>query len=292
MLKQILLLIGVMFLITGCNMELKKSANNKLFDTKGFDGGKRRPVYNNKYIDRAKRNVIENNYDDEDTDSDEPDEYVDPYTQNRIMYSNMIKTDQNKKSRKNRANQPHYDTSYPDIGHAKDIALSQSHNSQSNADLKNELAEIKTMLSAAKKDLVKYKCPLQEAPASTQAPKKPLHPKAKPKKEIVHDEVAQEAHYDEPAASVHEEVANPAVHQAHVPSAAAPVQTAPMPANVTPQNVPAQAPAPVVAPANTNNHPHYDEIVDELPNAAPHAPSVPVPAPPASHTMINLAPGK
>ena len=66
MIKKLLLLLSAAIFVTGCsNIELKKSANNKLFDRKGFDGSKRKPLYNGKYIDRAKRNVVENNYEED-----------------------------------------------------------------------------------------------------------------------------------------------------------------------------------------------------------------------------------
>ncbi|MEY3197019.1 MAG: hypothetical protein RLZZ59_387, partial [Pseudomonadota bacterium] len=53
MLKNLPLWIVAILLLTGCNSSLQRSANNKIFDTRGFDGGKRRPLYNKKYIDRA-----------------------------------------------------------------------------------------------------------------------------------------------------------------------------------------------------------------------------------------------
>ena len=41
--------------VTGPEGYLKRSANNKLFDRKGFKGSKRAPLYNKKYIAQAKK---------------------------------------------------------------------------------------------------------------------------------------------------------------------------------------------------------------------------------------------
>jgi hypothetical protein len=173
--KNILLLVGVFFVVTGCsNIEFKRSANSKLFDTRGFDGGKRRPLYNKKYIDRAKQNIIMNDYDDEEFESDgsyEQDETMDPYAMNLKMYNRMVKRD---KARK-RNIQDDYDDGvrknlrrgYSDVGHAKDLAKAQG--SDAEGDLHQELAEIKSMLSSAKKDLAKYRCPMQDNATDDQA---------------------------------------------------------------------------------------------------------------------------
>lgn len=173
--RFLFIIMSLVLSLTSCGtLELKKSANNKLFDRKGFDGGKRRPVYNPKYIDRAKRNVIENNYEEEEEyEGDEQDEFVDPYTKNRMMYHKMIKQERNKPKGKHRESRLNYYDDYPDIGHARDIAIHEKANLQSDEDLKKELSEIKSMLSAAKKDLAKYRCPMQEnndkAPAAKAA---------------------------------------------------------------------------------------------------------------------------
>ena len=64
-----IILVIIALLISGCSeWSLKRSASNKLIDTKGFEGSKRRPLYNKKYINRAKRNMADNNYDEDEDD--------------------------------------------------------------------------------------------------------------------------------------------------------------------------------------------------------------------------------
>ena len=71
---------------------LKRSANGRLLDVNGFDGGKRRPVYNKKYIAKAKKNVVEKEFDNDDLD-DEFDEIYNPSVYHRQMYEKMVKRD-------------------------------------------------------------------------------------------------------------------------------------------------------------------------------------------------------
>ena len=294
MLKKILLILCALFLVTGCNIELKKSANNKLFDRKGFDGGKRKPLYNAKYIDRAKQNIVENNYDDDEPNADEPDEYVDPYTKNRIMYSNMIKREKANKRKKN--------VDYPDIGHAKDLAK-KSNDDNSNTDLRQELAEIKTMLSSAKKDLAKYKCPLQDNQQGmngdnvTPVPKKPKSVAKKPvavkqpaPKPLEQKPIEQDTSADDDSDDVTDDdakVASP-IHDDEITDElpapkAAPAAHAPAP--------PVPVVVPVVVPTPTPPAPLPAPVV-QVPVITPPAVSAPAKpaARPANHNMINLAP--
>ena len=66
MLKKIIIFSTLaMFLsacVTGPEGYLKRSANNKIIDRKGFKGGKRAPLYNKKYISQAKKNVVTGEY--------------------------------------------------------------------------------------------------------------------------------------------------------------------------------------------------------------------------------------
>ena len=300
MIKQILLLAGVILLITGCNgNNLQRSANNKLFDTKGFDKSKRKPVYNDKYISRAKRNIVENNYDDEELDVDEPDEYVDPYTQNRIMYSNMVKND--KKKRRGRNND------YPDIGHARDIAKLDDR-SDANSDLRQELNEIKTMLTSAKKDLTKYKCPLQDASANAvvQKPKPKKQPVKKPEqpKPTVEEQSESEGnnsddidtnadmHPVSAAPAVKHNAGDPAVHNVSENVNPAPVATAaPQEHIISPASPPPAAEQAPEAhqPLSHQNSSNYHEVADD--NVTNQMVVVPA-APGSDHSMINLAPAK
>jgi|GEM_PF-1849268 len=315
MIKKILLLTTIASLITGCgNLELKKSASNKLFDRRGFDGAKRQPIYNGKYIDRAKRNVIEHNYEEDSFEMDEPDEFVDPYTQNRIMYHNMVKNEKSRKRSEQRQRNSILSEQYPDIGHARDIANAE-HKDDTNTELRKELSEIRAILSSTKKDLAKYKCPLQDADKEN-AIDIPTHKKPiKKPKPVTHDlikhEVAQdpeEIHNDNedilPHSDPHQKTINtshdekgvashPAENQTHEPSVenhsitpkAAPVvhNESLAPAPLTPPQ-PTTATSPASHPSAPTSTPPVDAPVRQT--------TAPAPQVPTEHKMINLAPMK
>lgn len=158
---QKLLLFFMIFLISGCStVTLKRSANNKLIDSKGFHGSKRRPVYNKKYISKAKMNVKDGNYDEEDVDDD--DEITDPSTLNRSMYRSMLERER-KNSHKNQyydRSAGEYDEDYPRLSDAH--SRSSRPDSKSEQDMQKELVEIKKMLANTQKDMVKYRCPLEK----------------------------------------------------------------------------------------------------------------------------------
>ena len=63
MLKKIFALIVLSFVVTACvsgpNGYFKKSANNKLFDRKGYHGGKRSPLYNKNIFTKRKKMLPE-----------------------------------------------------------------------------------------------------------------------------------------------------------------------------------------------------------------------------------------
>lgn len=165
------ILVFVAFLISGCaDFSLKRSANNKLVDAKGFHGGKRRPLYNKKYITQAKRNVKDGSYDD-DYDSDENDEDTTPASRNRSIYRNMI--DQERKKGASQGNYRRnddmdYDEDYPRLSDAK--KRSSAPDGKSEQEMRRELQEIKKMLSTTQKDMAKYRCPLsQQSPDSKDA---------------------------------------------------------------------------------------------------------------------------
>ncbi|WP_341793925.1 MULTISPECIES: hypothetical protein [unclassified Rickettsia] len=163
MLKKCIILFLGLFLLSGCTDGFrdyfKKSANNKLVDSKGFEGGKRRPLYNGKYINLAKKNIVEDNLD-EDNDDDDNDnplssETINPSKRNRDMYLKMIKRDMTRqKAQKN------IDANYID-----DSSLTQANkkvrknNSDKEEKLQQELAQIKAMLKETRQDLSKYSCP-------------------------------------------------------------------------------------------------------------------------------------
>jgi hypothetical protein len=94
MLIRILLLIISLVILSACVQDpqgfLRKSANNKYFDMKGFHESKRLPVYNAKYIERAKENILSAKYSREDNiEVDEPDEVENPQAYHREIYKQM-----------------------------------------------------------------------------------------------------------------------------------------------------------------------------------------------------------
>lgn len=170
-----IILIIMALLISGCaEFSLKRSANNKLIDTKGFEGSKRRPLYNKKYINRAKRNIVENNYEEEDDDgSDEMDEMTDPATVNRSMYKKMTQKEMKRKALAKKEVTIEDSKVYPELGKARSI-VDEAAKDKSQEELQHEIRELKKMMAETKRDLAKQRCPLQEAaapPKHVSAPK-------------------------------------------------------------------------------------------------------------------------
>ncbi|MDP5109941.1 MAG: hypothetical protein NWP47_00960, partial [Rickettsiaceae bacterium] len=149
--------------VTGPDGYLKRSANNKLFDMHGFEGGKRSPLYNKKYISQAKKNILTNNLD-EDMEEDKDDLYEDenPSQENIEMYKAMIAADIERKNKRNKksswwGNNKKKAQSYPSVADAKDSIDPKTH--AQNLELKEELEQIKAMLNETKKEMASYKCP-------------------------------------------------------------------------------------------------------------------------------------
>ena len=149
--------------VTGPDGYLKRSANNKLFDMHGFEGGKRSPLYNKKYISQAKKNILTNNLD-EDMEEDKDDLYEDenPSQENIEMYKAMIAADIERKNKRNKksswwGNNKKKTQSYPSVADAKDSIDPKIH--AQNLELKEELEQIKAMLNKTKKEMASYKCP-------------------------------------------------------------------------------------------------------------------------------------
>jgi hypothetical protein len=95
-LTRILLLLISLIILSSCVQDpqgfLRKSANNKYFDMKGFHESKRLPVYNAKYIERAKQNILAANYakdSENELDVEEPDEVENPRAYHREIYKQM-----------------------------------------------------------------------------------------------------------------------------------------------------------------------------------------------------------
>ncbi|AFC74189.1 hypothetical protein [Rickettsia montanensis] len=165
MLKKIIILFLGIFLLSACTDNFRsyfqRSANNRLVDSKGAKGGKRKPVYNNKYITLAKKNIVEDNLDYDNDDDDEYDsdsplrgERIDPVKRNREMYLKMIKRDIARQK--------------AEAGFAEsddDMTLSRANKKVRKDDsgkekkIQEELNQIKAMLRETKRDISKYTCP-------------------------------------------------------------------------------------------------------------------------------------
>ena len=96
----------ISLLFTSCVSDpdgyLKRSGNRKLVSGKNLYSKKRMPIQNKQYIKKAKRNIVENNYDD-DYDDDEYDQ--DPRLTNRRLYMQMVAQEQEKKRQNYRRDQ-------------------------------------------------------------------------------------------------------------------------------------------------------------------------------------------
>lgn len=185
MYQKILLSILSMMLLHGCSGGLhgnyfKKSANNKWIDAKGFEGGKRSHLYNKKYIALAKKNIMS---DDIEEDEEDLPETMSAAQRNRQMYLKMIERDAANKRKPSKRFDEYQSTfnngsndanTYPSL---VDISKLSDKDTEQSA-LQQELIQIKAMLSDAKKDMVKYKCPMETKGSrdvvaqSTEQPKK------------------------------------------------------------------------------------------------------------------------
>ena len=147
--------------VTGPDDYMKRSANNKIFDRKGFKGGKRPPLYNKKYIAQAKKNVINGEYEDE--------EFYDTENisqENIEMYKAMIEEDlARQQGRRSRSKVSNRNRAYPSIVSANSKIDPGSH--AADLEIREEINQIKAMLSDARKDLASYKCPTAKEIEST-----------------------------------------------------------------------------------------------------------------------------
>jgi hypothetical protein len=126
MLIRILLLLISLVILSACVQDpqgfLRKSANNKYFDMKGFHESKRLPVYNAKYIERAKENILSGGYDSRNTDreAEEPDEIENPQAYHREIYKQMAigdRENQQTPKKKNKKRKKQKQSFYSKIAH-------------------------------------------------------------------------------------------------------------------------------------------------------------------------------
>ena len=159
--KKFITIFLVASFLVGCSgngfFVLKRSANNKIFDTKGFHGQKRAPLYNKKYIKQAKKNVVNSVYDEDDMEEDEVDpELRNPAQDNIYMYKAMAENDRNFKKRAN-ARYNGLEEEYPRLADSK--ARYHDPSSNQNQELQKELKQIKALLEDARNSLNNTKCP-------------------------------------------------------------------------------------------------------------------------------------
>jgi hypothetical protein len=163
--RAIIIFLGAM-LLSGCSDGFrgyfKKSANNKIIDSKGFAGGKRAPLYNKKYIAVAKKNVVEENFDDDDEDllSEVDTETINPTLRNRKMYLKMINNDSKRSINSVKKDEQGRLLLNSASDKVKKVNKDNQDN-QANVKLQKELEQIKILLDETKKDLAKYSCQTQ-----------------------------------------------------------------------------------------------------------------------------------
>jgi hypothetical protein len=162
-----LIFLTIPILITACAVDpegyLKRSANNKLIDAQGFEAHKRRPLYNKKYINQAKRNILENNVASFDEEYDDDlSELEDNYRRNREMYLQMLDQDLARREQANRKNNSFFSKILPSKGPnqpssdravlAKNVIKGElsPELDKTKANLLKEIAEIKLLLAEAK----------------------------------------------------------------------------------------------------------------------------------------------
>ena len=154
--QRIFYIISLLLLFTSCVQDpdgkLKKSANSKFFDTKGFHGQKRRPYLNSKYITKAKKNIKNNNLDVENEeeleDEADSDEIENPAAYHRDMYKRMLEREQKKSLR-----QKSRKSNYPKLSNSQSKLQDNAKTSHERKVLKKEIAEMKDLLKEVKDEL-------------------------------------------------------------------------------------------------------------------------------------------
>ena len=129
---------------------IKKSANEEVFDTKGFEGKKRMPMYNAKYIKKAKDNLVTGSLDDEsevDNPYYETNELNNYHETNRKMYQDMVEMNRSKQNLS-------YKKSYPKL-----IDIDKDHKEKKEKEaLTQEIESIKKILNDTREKLSNQKC--------------------------------------------------------------------------------------------------------------------------------------
>ncbi len=170
MLNKAVILVLSIFLLSSCATGpegyFKKSANNKLFDTKGAKGGKRAPLYNKKYISKAKQNVANNDYADEEEEYDDLLKNENISQVNRDMYRTILEQELESKyiGKKSKEKQ---NKAYPVL--VKNSPRADNRYLEDNSALRAELDQIKTMLNETKNEMANYRYPTAQELEKAQA---------------------------------------------------------------------------------------------------------------------------
>ena len=174
----------ILFLVASCSMDsanLKRSGNNKIVDAHKSSASKRQPYQNSQYIRKAKTNIINQNFDDE--------EELEASVEYRKMYESMVKEDNLKKKKRdslgntktikqkslpqdpenqkttnnntnNKAANNNFNNKNNSTKAEKTTKNNDSADKKSEADLQRQLLEIKKLLDQTQKELAKSKCRL------------------------------------------------------------------------------------------------------------------------------------
>jgi hypothetical protein len=153
------------------NFFFKRSASNKLVDRKGFEGSKRRPLYNNKYIEVAKKNIESNDYEEkEDYDLSEE---KDPPSDSIHMYQKMMEMEKKrilanmKKSRESSQK----DSPYPVLSKIKPKSEAESAQIEKESeDLRRQIEEMRGLVNEMKKQISGSKCGIKNPSITNNAP--------------------------------------------------------------------------------------------------------------------------
>ena len=160
MLNKAVIFVLSIFLLSSCATGpegyFKKSANNKIFDTKGAKGGKRAPLYNKKYITKAKQNVANNDYADEDDEYDDLLENENISQANKDMYRSILEQELESKYIGKKPKEKQNKT-YPVL--VRNSPRADDRYLEDNSALRAELDQIKTMLNETKNEMANYRCP-------------------------------------------------------------------------------------------------------------------------------------
>ncbi|MCF8462490.1 MAG: hypothetical protein K9G11_01090 [Rickettsiaceae bacterium] len=171
----------VLLLLTSCSLKdqnLRHSGNNKIIDSNKSSMSKRQLYQNTQYIRKAKTNIINQNYEDDEDESTMSIEY-------RKMYEKMIKEDTLKKQKRDSLGNTDVIKQRASAQNSKNLkntngkifekyATGNSNDSpkaaeniknndvvnKSEADLQQQLLETKKLLDQTQQELAKSKCKL------------------------------------------------------------------------------------------------------------------------------------